>query len=167
MEEVEKADILIFTTPTYCLHASAPMKAFMVLTFTYWMSHKPRREMFEKRAIVVSTAAGNGAKSAVKDISDTLFYWGVPVVKRYEIAVQAMNWEQVNPEKKRKIERDVEKMADSLLKKKPKPGIKTKLMFSLMRMMQIKNWGASPTEKEYWNEKGWLGKSRPWDSENE
>ena len=57
-------------------------------------------------------------------------------------------------------------MADSLLKKKPKPGIKTKIMFSLMRMMQIKNWGASPTEKEYWNEKGWLGKSRPWDSEN-
>lgn len=167
MEEVEKADILIFTTPTYCLHASAPMKAFMDLTFTYWMSHKPRREMFEKRAIVVSTAAGKGAKSAVKDISDTLFYWGVPVVKRYGIAVQAMNWEQVNPEKKRKIETDVEKMADSLLKKKPKPGIKTKIMFSLMRMMQIKNWGASPTEKEYWNEKGWLGKSRPWDSENE
>lgn len=35
MEEVEKADILIFTTPTYCLRASAPMKSFIDLTFTY------------------------------------------------------------------------------------------------------------------------------------
>ncbi|MGN0628776.1 MAG: flavodoxin family protein [Oscillospiraceae bacterium] len=163
MEEAEKADILIFTTPTYCLHTSAPMKAFMDLTFTYWMSHKPRREMFSKRAAVISTAAGSGAKSAVKDISDMLFYWGVPVVKRYGIAVQAMNWEQVAPEKKAKIEKDVTKIADALLKKEPKPSIKTKFMFNMMRMMQIKNWGASPTEKEYWRGKGWLGKSRPWD----
>lgn len=35
MTEVEKADILIFTTPTYCLRASAPMKSFIDLTFNY------------------------------------------------------------------------------------------------------------------------------------
>lgn len=29
MKEVEEADILIFTTPTYCLRASAPMKSMM------------------------------------------------------------------------------------------------------------------------------------------
>lgn len=35
MTEVESADILIFTTPTYCLRASAPMKSFIDLTFNY------------------------------------------------------------------------------------------------------------------------------------
>ena len=77
MEEVEKADILIFTTPTYCLRASAPMKSFIDLTFTYWMSHKPRKCMFKKRAVVVSTTAGVGSGAAIKDISTALGYWGV------------------------------------------------------------------------------------------
>ena len=53
MTEVESADILIFTTPTYCLRASAPMKSFIDLTFNYWMSHRPRKCMFSKKAIVI------------------------------------------------------------------------------------------------------------------
>lgn len=66
MSEVESADILIFTTPTYCLRASAPMKSFIDLTFNYWMSHRPRKCMFHKKAIVISTAAGTGAKKLLK-----------------------------------------------------------------------------------------------------
>lgn len=37
-------------------------------TFTYRMSHRPKKSMFSKRAVVVSTAAGTGTKSAVKDV---------------------------------------------------------------------------------------------------
>ena len=37
LEAVEAADLLIFTTPTYCMRASAPMKAFMDLSFSYWL----------------------------------------------------------------------------------------------------------------------------------
>lgn len=70
MQAVENADLLIFTTPTYCMHASAPMKSFIDLTFTYWMSHRPRECMFSKKAVVMSTAAGKGTKSAIKDISN-------------------------------------------------------------------------------------------------
>ena len=53
MDAVEKSDLLIFTTPTYCMRTSAPMKAFIDLTFTYWMSHKPRASMFSKKAVVI------------------------------------------------------------------------------------------------------------------
>jgi len=102
MEAVEDADLLIFTTPTYCLRASAPMKAFLDLTFTYWMSHRPRQTMFQKKAVVISTAAGAGMKSAMKDIATALFYWGVPKIQQYGIGVQAMNWEQVSDAKKEK-----------------------------------------------------------------
>ena len=118
MTEVESADILIFTTPTYCLRASAPMKSFIDLTFNYWMSHRPRKCMFSKKAIVISTAAGSGAKKAVKDIADALFYWGIPCIMSYGISIQAMSWNGVNDKKKKKIEKDATKIANKVLKKK-------------------------------------------------
>ncbi|MBO5459382.1 MAG: flavodoxin family protein, partial [Lachnospira sp.] len=40
MQAVEQSDLLIFTTPVYCMALSAPLKAFIDLTFTYWLSHK-------------------------------------------------------------------------------------------------------------------------------
>lgn len=163
MDKVEEADLLIFTTPTYCMRASAPMKAFIDLTFTYWMPHKPRKCMFSKKAVVLSTAAGIGMKSATKDIQNTLFYWGVPYIKEYGIAVQAMSWEQVSDKKKDKIKQDIEKLARKISKtQQPCVGFKTRFMFGIMRMMQNKGWGSSPEEKEYWEANGWLDKKRPW-----
>ena len=50
MKEVESDDVLIFTTPTYCLRSSAPMKSFIDLTFNYWVAHRPRKCMFSKKA---------------------------------------------------------------------------------------------------------------------
>lgn len=163
MDAVEAADVLIFTTPTYCMRASAPMKSFMDLTFTYWMVHKPRKCMFNKKAVVISTAAGAGMKNAVKDISNTLLYWGVPYIKTYGISVQAMNWGQVSDEKKNQIQIDTDRIAKKIRNKGAvKPGIKTKFLFNMMRMMQNAGWGSDPTEKEYWEKNGWLEKGRPW-----
>lgn len=162
MQVVENADLLIFTTPTYCMHASASMKAFIDLTFTYWMSHRPRECMFSKKAVVMSTAAGKGTKSAIKDISKTLFYWGVPYIKEYGISVQAMSWEQVSKKKKEKINLDIVKLANSIQKEKIHIGIKTKFLFNMMRMMQLNDWGSSKIEKEYWSKNGWLDEKRPW-----
>lgn len=163
MDAVEVADLLVFTTPTYCMRASAPMKSFIDLTFTYWMVHRPRKCMFEKKALVVSTAAGNGMKSAIKDITNTLLYWGVPCVKTYGVAIQAMNWESVAEKKKETIEKQTNKLATQLSnERKPRAGIKTKTIFAMMRMMQKAGMGSSETETKYWEEQGWLGKGRPW-----
>lgn len=162
MQAVESADILVFTTPTYCLHASAPMKTFLDLTFTYWMIHRPRRCMFSKKAIVVSTAAGSGAKSAVKDISDALFYWGVPYVRTYGTAVQAMSWEAVSTKKRVKIDRDVVRLAERVRRAKSRAGIRTRFLFGIMRMMQKGGMGSSVAERKYWERNGWLGSGRPW-----
>lgn len=52
MAEMESAGLLIFTIPTYCLGKSAPMKSFIDLTFNYWMSHRPRKCMFTKKALL-------------------------------------------------------------------------------------------------------------------
>lgn len=162
MNAVENAELLIFTTPVYCMRASAPMKSFIDLTFTYWMVHRPRQCMFSKKAIVISTAAGSGMKSAIKDIANTLFYWGIPFVKTYGISVQAMGWEQVAVKKKQRIEKDVDKMAKVIRNGKVRVGLKTKCMFSVMRMMQKNGMGSGDREKEYWEVNGWLEQGRPW-----
>ena len=163
MEAVQQADLLIFTTPTYCMRASAPMKAFIDLTFTYWMVHRPRECMFDKKAVIVSTAAGMGTGTAIKDIATALEYWGVPSIRKYGISVQASNWGMVSEKNKTKIEKDTYKIAYKLSDKcKPRVGAKTKMLFNIMRMMQKNDWGSSPAEKEYWQEKGWLDSERPW-----
>lgn len=163
MDEAERADLLIFSTPTYCMRASASMKAFLDLTFTYWMSHRPRKCMFSKKAVIVSTAAGCGMKSAIKDIQNALLYWGVPYIKGYGVAVQAMSWEQVSDKKKARIKQDIEKLARKISNAgTPRVGFKTKFLFGVMRMMQKKGMGSSSEEKEYWKENGWLDKKRPW-----
>ena len=161
MDKVESADLLILTTPTYCLRASAPMKAFIDLNFTYWMPHSPRKTMFGKKAIVVSVAAGVGMKSAIKDISTALSYWGIPYVKSYGSALQASGWEQVSDKKKAKIERDTTELANRISSAKVKVGFRTKALFYMMRMM-IKTYDDTSSEKKYWYNNGWLGKNRPW-----
>ena len=142
--------------------ASAPMKAFIDLSFTYWMPHRPRKCMFSKKAVVISTAAGSGAKSATKDVATALQYWGVPYVKQYGIAVQAASWDQVSEKKKEKIENKINKLANGLQKSKVHVGLKIKFLFSLMRLMQSKGMGSDESERVYWEEQGWLEKARPW-----
>lgn len=160
---LREADLLIFTTPTYCMLPSAPMKAFMDLFFTSWMSHKPYEEMFEKRAVVISTAAGAGAKKAAKAVKLMLTYWGVPKVYVYGRAVGAMNWEGMPEKKKAAVLRDMKKLGEKLsVRTAPSVGIKTRLLFTLMAGMQKANWGACPEEKVYWEERGWLGGAKPW-----
>ena len=119
--------------------------------------------MFSKRAIVVSTAARIGTKSAIKDITTTLLYWGVPSVITYGISVQAMNWAGVADKKKEKIEKDTTRIAIKVLKRnRVKAGLKTKALFMMMRMMQKKDWGSGEAEKMHWDKNGWLGTERPW-----
>ena len=163
MREVESADLLIFTTPTYCLRESAPMKSFMDLTFNYWMSHRPRKCMFSKKAVVISTAAGKGAKKAAKSVANALFYWGIPRIWTYGICVQAMSWDGIRSRKKQKIEKDISRIAGKVLRKEHvKAGLRTKGLFLLMRMMQKANLGSGEADRAYWETNGWLAKERPW-----
>ena len=164
VDAMDAADLLVVTTPTYCMHVSAPLKAFIDLTFDLWMAHRPMASMFTKRAVIVSSAAGAGTRSAMKDVQDALFYMGVPKIVKYGAAVQAMNWQGVSDKKKAKIEADAGRIAKKLsAAEAPAVGIKTRFMFRIMGMMHQKGWNSSPVETAYWKERGWLDGKRPWD----
>lgn len=139
------------------------MKAFLDLFFTNWMSHKPLPQMFSKGAVVISTAAGAGAKNTVKLIGNNLTNWGIPQVHSYAAVVNAMNWGMVPPRKKAKIEKDMDKLARKLSRSgRVSVGIRTRFLFWFYGGMQKAGWGASPEEKQYWIENGWLSGGKPW-----
>lgn len=162
-QDLLDADLLIFTSPNYCMMPSAPMKAFLDLFFTNWMSHKPLPQMFSKGAVVISTAAGAGAKNTVKLIGNNLTNWGIPQVHSYAAVVNAMNWGMVPPRKKAKIEKDMDKLARKLSRSgRVSVGIRTRFLFWFYGGMQKAGWGASPEEKQYWIENGWLSGGKPW-----
>ena len=75
-----------------------------------------------------------------------------------------MNWEQVTDRKKKQIEKKAAKVAKKVKRNvaSPKPpGLFTKFMFLMMRKMQKNNkW--LPLDREYWEERGWLGGNCPW-----
>lgn len=160
---INEANLLVFTTPNYCMMPSAPMKSFLDLFFTNWLAHKPQESMFKKRAVVISTASGAGAKKAAKLVADNLVNWGIPKVFRYGISVNATNWNMVPDKKKIKIKKDMNRLASKLFRKtEVKVGIKTRFLFWFYGGMQKANWSASPEEKEYWEKRGWLNGKKPW-----
>ena len=74
---IDEADLLIFTSPVYVMHVSGAMKALLDHYGYRCMIHRPEASMFGKQAICIVTAAGGGIRSALKDIKDSLLYWGV------------------------------------------------------------------------------------------
>lgn len=163
LSAMERADLIIFTTPNYCMGPSASMKALLDLLFDCWMTHRPREWMFHKKAAVICTTAGMGARQAIRCVKQSLAGWGIPCIKTYGIGVQAMNWDGVRPEKKRKIERDMARLANRFARiQTPRVGLRTRLTFRMMAGMHRAGWDASPAERQYWEERGWLGRARPW-----
>lgn len=159
-QAMEKADLLILTSPNYCMLPSAPMKAFIDLFYQYWLPHRPQAAMFHKKAVVISTTAGMGAGKVCTQLKRTLAYWGVPYIRKYAVAVQATNWNGVSAKNKDKIEKDITKLAESVKKArivKPSPYIR--FMF---RMMALAKKNPDDPESEHWKQQGWLDGKKPW-----
>ena len=104
-QKIEKAlleaDLLVFTSPAYVFHTTGAMKA-MLDHFGYrWMPHRPAKEMFGKRAVIITQCLGAGGKSAAKDIKDSLSWWGVSDIRVCSFKLMSeIDWEKI-PEKRR------------------------------------------------------------------
>lgn len=157
------SQIIIIDSPTYCFEMTGQLKMLFDHLGYMWLSHRPRKEMFNKVGIVISTAAGAGSRSVTKSIARQLFWWGVPKIYRMNFNINASCWKDVSKKTMQKI---IQRTADVSQKVKGKivnvtPNLKTVFMFNMMRKMQrTNNWNM--TDKEYWIENNWLDDERPW-----
>ncbi len=161
-DAIDAADVLILTSPVYVMHSTGAMKALLDHYGYRFMVHRPEEKMFTKQAVCISTAAGAGMKSTIKDMADSTFFWGIAKTYKLGIAVMETRWENVKPGIKAKIDKKTALLAKRISNRvgKIKPDIKTKGFFAIMAMMQ-KN-GFNSADADYWKAKGWTSGKRPW-----
>jgi multimeric flavodoxin WrbA len=157
------SDVIVIGSPTYVMEMTSHLKGFFEHIYTAWLAHRPEEAMFSKTAVVVSTAAGMGMNGVTKALAKQMFYLGIAKTYRLPFRVMASDWEGVTDSTKSVIESKTSKITHEITAKNRRvtPGIKTKLMFLMMRSFQKKN-DYAPLDNEYWADKGWLGKARPW-----
>lgn len=164
-----EADLLVFTSPAYVFHATGAMKA-MLDHFGYrWMPHRPAKEMFGKRAVIITQCLGAGGKSAAKDIKHSLSWWGISAIKTCSFKLMSdVKWERI-PEKKRakmmdKLVRIAREMRAVDYTRPAATRLMTKAKFYIVRKMQMGLGKEDPeyTDYKYWKKNGWLDKVRPW-----
>ncbi|MDV3425948.1 MAG: NAD(P)H-dependent oxidoreductase, partial [Bacillota bacterium] len=136
-----RSKILIIDSPNYCFEMTGQLKSLFDHYAYIWMPHRPRKEMFSKIGIVISTAAGGGAKNVTKSIARQLFYWGVPKIYSMHFNVNASCFEDVPEKIKKKISNKADKVSKDVKGQAGivKPDFKTKLIFNIMRKIQSSN----------------------------
>lgn len=162
-DAVDDADVIIFASPVYVYHCTGSMKAWLDHYGWRWLVHRPEEKMFSKQAVVVATAAGAGIRSTIKDMRDSLSFWGVPKIYSLGAAVMAVSWNEVKPSVKAKIESKANRIAAKIKASgiKPRVSVKGRFFFTVFRLVNRKD-GMNPTDSEYWKSKGWTEKTKPW-----
>lgn len=173
VQKIEKslleADLLVFTSPAYVFHATGAMKA-MLDHFGYrWMPHRPAKEMFGKRAVIITQCLGAGGRSTAQDIKDSLSWWGISSIRVISFRLMSdIDWNKLEEKKKaffqKKLSSAAAKMRAINYNKPAYTGLTVKAKFYAVRMLQTSLGKKNPeyTDYRYWNENGWLGKARPW-----
>ncbi|MCR5683978.1 MAG: NAD(P)H-dependent oxidoreductase [Lachnospiraceae bacterium] len=172
-QKIEKAifeaDLLVFTSPAYVFHATGAMKS-MLDHFGYrWMPHRPAKEMFGKRAVIITQCLGAGGRSASKDIKDSLSWWGISSIKSLSFKLMSeIRWDKIPEEKRSRITSKLVNAAERIKRidftRPARTGLGTKSKFYAVRMLQTGLGKANPeyTDYKYWKNNGWIDKERPW-----
>lgn len=161
-EAIDAADVIILASPVYVFHSSGAMKALLDHYGYRWMVHSPEGSMFTKQGVCICTAAGGGMKSTIKDMADSLFYWGVARTYKFGIGVGAIRWADVSDKKKAAIDKATTRLARQISSRAGRvtPGPKTRALFFAMHLAQRK--GINPRDQRHWEQQGWTGSARPW-----
>jgi len=169
-ESILAADLLVLTSPTYVLHLTGQMKAFLDHFGSKWMAHSPEKAMFRKQAVVITNAIGQGMNKTAKDIQDSLDFWGVAHTYLIKQALLQAEWKNVDDKLKAELRRRCARVAEKIKpKEQVRPRLKIKGLFFIMRFAQKmidkseRKAGREQT-KDYlhWKEQGWIDEKRPW-----
>ncbi len=160
-----EADLIILSSPVYGLDVTGQMKALLDHLCYQWISHRPNPRMFHKMGLVVTTTAGAGLNHTAKTMHNSLKFWGVRRIFKFQKAVAATKWAEIPDKKRAHMEKKAAKLANRVaatmqnMDHLPMP-LFQKIMFLLMRGMMRKNaW--NPYDKIHWEAQGWLKGSMP------
>ncbi len=103
---IEECDCLIVLSPAYSLAPTALIKN-LIDHFSYQF-HRPR--YYDKKALVITTTAGAGARPSAKYIRDVLKHWGIGRAYAYSLICRSAGGYKPTP----KVEKKLKSLADRL-----------------------------------------------------
>ena len=163
------ADLIVMTSPAYVMHTTGAMKALLDHFGYRWLPHRPAPEMFGKRAVILTQCLGAGAELSAKDIKHSLSWWGISKIGTFSSALmENIVWDKLSEKKRKHLTNKINKLARKFAKinyaKLAHTKLITKIKFELCRSIQkkVQKSGNGGLDCKYWQEHGWLGKSRPW-----
>ncbi|MDR3206802.1 MAG: NAD(P)H-dependent oxidoreductase [Oscillospiraceae bacterium] len=169
-ESISRADVLLVTSPVYVFHAAGQVKALLDHYGTKWMAHSPEAQMFSKQAVVLTNAVGMGMKNVLKDIGDSLDFWGV--ARRYSVrqTLFETDWTRVSDKRKESVRRQCQRVCRRLQGRSAvAPRLKIKLLFTVMSIAQrfihksqLRAGQSESADHRRWRENGWLNGGKPW-----
>lgn len=150
-EAIAKSDLIIFCNPVWCFHTSGQIKSFLDHYGYRWLVHRPNFDMQNKQTVIITTAGGGGLKSAVKDVKDSMDYWGVARTYCVTQSVWGYFWNDMPEKFKKTFQKKLEKTAEKVMKhaKNLKPTFKVKSMYKMFEKLH-KNDKMWEIDNEYW-----------------
>lgn len=159
-EAIIKADLIVFAYPVYAMRAPGQVKCLLDHFACHWMVHRPKEEMFTKRAVILTQSIGAPNGGAQKDVKTSLRWLGVSDIKCQGFKMtEGIQWDRQSEKKKKAIEDKLGRLALKCQGQRPsKQGNRSKLLFMFSRMVQksLRKKGLSTLDIEYWTDKGWL-----------
>ncbi|HEX3025779.1 MAG TPA: flavodoxin family protein [Clostridia bacterium] len=160
-----EADGFIFSSPVYVMAESAGMKALLDHLAWLFLVHRPKPEMFAKKAVILSTTAGAGTRRCIAMIRESLLYWGVNRIYGYGFILHSASWKGIEEKRREKTENKIQAKAVKFYRevasgKRRRPYLKQWFMFNAVRMFIKKDKNTS-VDRKYWEKNGWLGKNSP------
>lgn len=158
-----EADLIVMTSPVYVYHATGAMKALLDHFAYLWMPHRPAKEMFSKRAVIITQGVGSGMRSAAGDIRHSLSWWGISHIGIFKSALmEDVVWDRLSEKRRRRLTERVRKLAEKFARidydRPARIKAATKVKFLMCRMMQkeVSKNGAESLDGQYWAAQGWL-----------
>jgi len=152
-----KSDALIFATPHFAANMSGAMKNLLDHLDFLIMNVAPRKEIFQKRAFIITT--GSGSAAAIKPIRNFLLNWGVNRVYSMGIRMFTDKWEKMPAKKQERIERKLRKAANHFFNVEVKrPHFSSVFMYHVFKYIIKRYIGEGNYPFEYWKEQGYFAK---------
>lgn len=156
-----KADLLIFTAPVYALRVPAQMKALLDHFCCHWMVHRPDKDMFTKRAVILTNSIGAPNNSAQKDIATSLNWMGISDVFRLGFGLmEGVVWNDLSDKRRDKIKCKTVNFARKYVTHKPgRKGLKVRIFFLICKMIHkglLKKEKSPSADNQHWINNGWL-----------
>lgn len=149
-EKLILADCLIMTSPVYALNISGLLKNF--LDHTAYFFHRPH--FFDKKALVISSTAGGGAKKVTSYLYDILKHWGYNKVYELPVICHSLDYEPTEKVKQRCCKIAKAFYEDVTSGKLHSPSLKRIMYYNLWRALSLSWEDKDAADKKYWSETG-------------